>query len=172
VVGAVWVAALGQVSIPLGFTPIPLSLGTFAVLTAGAALGPLRGLAAMAVFLAAGAAGAPVFAGGQSGLGSPTLGYVLGYLAAAAVAGACARRGLDRSPGRAFLAMATASAVVYAFGVPYLALAADLSLADGIVQGVVPFLVGDLIKATAAAALLPTLWRASHLTPTARRAPR
>ncbi|MDR2113950.1 MAG: biotin transporter BioY, partial [Bifidobacteriaceae bacterium] len=91
--GAAWVALLGQISIPLGFTPVPLSLGTFAVLTAGTALGATRGAAAMVLFLVAGWAGAPVFAGGHSGIGLPTTGYVLGYVAAAALAGRAARRG-------------------------------------------------------------------------------
>jgi biotin transport system substrate-specific component len=161
VAGAAWVAALGQVAIPLGFTPIPLSLGTFAVLTAGAALGPARGAAAMILFAAAGCAGAPVFAGGLSGIGLPTMGYVLGYVVAAGLAGRAARGGLDRSPGRAFVVMAAASAAIYLLGVPYLAWSAGLSLAQAAVQGMLPFLVGDLIKAAAAAALVPALGRAA-----------
>ncbi|MDR1633544.1 MAG: biotin transporter BioY [Bifidobacteriaceae bacterium] len=156
--GAAWVAALGQLAIPLGFTPVPVSLGTFAVLTAGAALGLRRAVAAMALFLAAGLAGLPVFAGGQSGAGLPTLGYVLGYVMAAALAGWGARRGFDRSYVKNLAVMAAASATVYLVGVPYLMAAADLDLSGGLAQGMLPFLVGDLVKALAAAAALPGAW--------------
>ncbi|MDR2453928.1 MAG: biotin transporter BioY [Bifidobacteriaceae bacterium] len=157
--GAVWVAALGQVAVPLGFTPVPLSLGTFAVLTAGSALGARRGAAAMALFVAAGAAGAPVFAGQQGGLGLPTLGYAVGYIAAAALAGRAAERGWDRSPGATLGVMAAGSALIYLVGVPYLVAAANLGWAAGLSQGVAPFLLGDLIKAALAAAVLPAVWR-------------
>ncbi|MDR2348790.1 MAG: biotin transporter BioY [Bifidobacteriaceae bacterium] len=153
--GAAWVAALGQVSIPLGFTPVPLSLGTFAVLSAGSVLGAKRGAAAMVLFLAAGALGAPVFAGHQSGLGLPTLGYVLGYILAASVAGCAVEGGLDRSTLTATAAMAAASALVYLPGVSYLVLATPLGWADGIAQGMIPFLLGDLAKVVLAVAILP-----------------
>ncbi|MDR2565235.1 MAG: biotin transporter BioY [Bifidobacteriaceae bacterium] len=158
--GAAWVAALGQVSIPLGFTPVPISLGTFAVLTAGAALGARRAAAAMTLFLVAGVAGLPVFAAGQSGAGLPTMGYVAGYVVAAALAGWAAQRGFDRSYWRTLGVMALGSAVVYLVGVPYLALAAGLDLRGAVIQGMAPFLVGDLVKALAAAATLPGAWRA------------
>jgi biotin transport system substrate-specific component len=157
--GAAWVALLGQVSIPLGFTPIPLSLGTFAVLTAGTVLGAQRATAAMALFLAAGFAGLPVFAGARAGIGLPTLGYAVGYIAAAALAGWAAQRGFDRSYWKTFAVMATGSSVIYLLGVPYLAVSAHLSLAEGIAQGLTPFLLGDLIKALAAAAALPGAWK-------------
>ncbi|MDR2378202.1 MAG: biotin transporter BioY [Bifidobacteriaceae bacterium] len=158
--GAAWVAALGQVSIPLGFTPVPITLGTFAVLTAGAALGWRRAGAAMVLFLAAGLAGLPVFAGGQSGVGLPTMGYAIGYVLAAALAGRAAERGLDRSWWRWFAVMALGELAIYLIGVPYLAAVAGLSLPAAIAQGLAPFLIGDLVKAGAAAAALPSAWLA------------
>jgi biotin transport system substrate-specific component len=159
VLGAAWVAALGQVSIPLGFTPVPLSLGTFAVLTAGTVLGARRAALSMVLFLVVGLAGAPVFAGGAHGVGVPTLGYLVGYVAAAALAGWAAARGADRKVAPSLGVMAAASATVYVLGVPYLAWAAGLSLRQALVAGLVPFLVGDAIKVVAASALFPTAWK-------------
>jgi biotin transport system substrate-specific component len=156
--GAAWVAALGQVSIPLGFTPVPLSLGTFAVLSAGAALGAKRAAASMAVFVLAGLVGAPVFAGGQSGWHSATLGYVFGYIAAATLAGWAAGRGADRSVWRTALVMGAGSIVIYLVGVPWLAVSMHVGLGRAIALGAVPFLVGDAIKAVAAAAIFPSIW--------------
>ncbi|MDR2372887.1 MAG: biotin transporter BioY [Bifidobacteriaceae bacterium] len=158
--GAAWVAGLGQVSIPLGFTPVPISLGTLAVLTAGAALGARRAAGAMVLFLAAGLAGAPVFAGWQGGIGLPTMGYAVGYVFAAGLAGWAAERRLDRSYWKTAAVMALGSAVIYAFGAPYLAVAAGLTPAQALALGVAPFLIGDLIKTLIGAGLLPGLWRA------------
>jgi biotin transport system substrate-specific component len=158
--GFTWIAVLGQVSVPLGFTPVPLSLGTLAVLTAGAALGWRRAVCSAALFLVAGLAGAPVFVGGHGGLGVPTLGYAVGYVFAAAGAGWASERGLDRSWWMALGMMTVGSAVIYLFGVPYLALALDLSWSGAIVQGMLPFVVGDLLKVLIAAAALPGAWAA------------
>jgi biotin transport system substrate-specific component len=163
VAGAAWIAGLSQVAIPLGFTPVPLSLGTFAVLTTGAALGARRAAASAALFLIAGLAGVPVFAGGQSGFGPPTIGYAIGYVIAAALIGHATRATqgrADHSFGRFLAIMALGTVVIYLIGVPYLVAVVHVSWADGIVQGVVPFLIGDLIKALAAAALVPGVGRA------------
>jgi biotin transport system substrate-specific component len=157
--GAGLVAGLGQVSIPLGFTPVPISLGTFAVLSVGAALGPARALASLALFTAAGVAGAPVFVGASSGWGGPSFGYVLGYVAAVAVVGALAKRGADRSVWRTAGTMALGSLVIYAAGVPWLAWELGASLPRALALGVAPFLVGDALKTMAAAGLFPTAWR-------------
>ena len=94
-----FVAALSQVRIPLPFTPVPLTGQTFAVLLVGAALGAKRGLGALSLYLVLGAFGLPFFAGGASGLAymtGPTLGYLVGFAAAAALTGFLAERGLDR----------------------------------------------------------------------------
>ena len=84
-----------QVSIPL--VPVPVTLQTFTVLLAGAALGPLRGGASMLLYLAVGAAGVPWFAEQNSGIALPTFGYIVGFVVAAAVVGGLARRGADRT---------------------------------------------------------------------------
>jgi biotin transport system substrate-specific component len=147
-----------QVAVPLPFTPVPLSLQTLTVLLAGAALGPVRGIAAMGLYLAVGAIGVPWFAEGNSGLGFVTLGYVLGFIAAAGVVGALARRGSDRSVVGAAAVMALGNLVVYAFGVPYLAVAAGMDLPTAVTLGAVPFLLGDALKVVIAAGLLPAAW--------------
>lgn len=157
--GALTVAVVGQVAVPLPFTPVPLTLGTLAVLVVGAALGPVRGVASMLVLLAAGLLGAPVFAGGESGWALASFGYALGYIPAAALLGALARRGADRSVWRTALAAVAATSLVYVLGVPWLMGFLGLGLGEALLLGVAPFVVGDVIKAAAAAVVLPATWR-------------
>ncbi|MDR0627485.1 MAG: biotin transporter BioY [Bifidobacteriaceae bacterium] len=157
--GAAWVAAVGQVQIPLGFTPVPLSLGTFAVLTAGLALGARRAALSLALFALVGFAGAPVFAGGAHGIAVPTAGYIVGYIAAATLAGWASNRGVDRKVAPSFVVIALCSAVVYLIGVPYLAYATDTTIGQALTTGMFPFLLGDAIKAAAASAAFPAAWK-------------
>jgi biotin transport system substrate-specific component len=157
--GTLFVALSALVQIPLPFTPVPLSLQTFAVLLTGAALGSRRGVLSMALYLVAGVAGVPWFAGGASGAAAPSFGYVLGMLLASTVVGALARRGADRSVLRTAGAMLLGEAIVYAVGVPYLALATGMSANAAIAAGLTPFLIGDALKAALAMGLLPTAWK-------------
>lgn len=149
----------GNVAIPLPFTPVPLSLATFSVLLIGAGLGPLRALAATGAYLVLGLAGAPMFADGASGWAFASFGYILGYIAAAVLMGVLARRRADRRVLPTVLSAVGATTVVYLFGVPWLAVFAGLDLPGALALGVVPFLIGDAIKAVAAATLLPATWR-------------
>lgn len=155
--GTLFITLVGQVKIPLPGTPVPLTLGTFAVLLVGATLGPARGAAAVASYAALGAVGVPVFAGFGSGLGGPTTGYILGYLPAAVLLGAAARRGWDRHAGLLAVAFVAASAVIYVGGVAWM-LVLGIDLRTAFLTGVVPFLVGDALKAAAVACLLPSAW--------------
>lgn len=156
--GTVFVTVAGWVAVPLPFTPVPVSLATFAVLLTGAALGPARAAASILVYLAAGTAGIPMFAEFGSGWAFASYGYVLGYLVAAVLVGKLARRRADRSVlGTAALAVAS-TATIYAVGVPWLIVFLGVDLATGLTLGVVPFLVGDVVKAAAAALLLPGSW--------------
>lgn len=157
--GAVFTGVLSQVLVPLPFTPVPLSLGTFAVLLTGAALGPLRGVLAMMLYLVAGMAGVPWFAGQSSGWHEASFGYVIGYVLAAGLIGMMARRRADRRPVAMFGASLVAAAAVYAGGVPWLMVHLEVGLGQALLLGVVPFLVGDALKALAAAGLLPAAWR-------------
>lgn len=159
--GAVLVGLCAQLTVPLPFTPVPITGQTFGVLLAGAALGWRRGVASMLVYAAAGVAGLPWFAGhvgGTSILFGPSFGYVIAYPVAAGLVGWLAARGLDRTPLRTFAVMIAGSAVIYAGGLPWLMVNLHAGLARGLNLGVTPFLPGDALKALAAALLLPSSW--------------
>ena len=148
-----------QVAIPLPFTPVPISLQTFTVLLAGAALGPARAGTAMALYLVAGVAGVPWFSEQNSGFGFPSFGYIIGFVVAAVLVGALARRGADRTVGRSAALMVAGNLVIYAIGVPYLAISIGVGFGEAVALGLLPFLVGDGLKILLAAGLLPAAWR-------------
>lgn len=151
--------AAGQITIPLWFTPVPLSLATFAVLLSGATLGPTRAALSTTLYLALGVAGAPFFAGQASGWSFASFGYIVGYVPAAIVVGLLARRRADRSVLSTIATACLGSFLIYAAGLPWLIVFLDVDLATGLELGVYPFLVGDAIKALAAALLLPAAWK-------------
>ena len=103
-------------------------------------------------------AGVPWFAQGSSGLGA-TFGYVIGFVAAAGLVGALARRGADRGPLRTAVAMVLGNLTIYAFGVSYLAASVHVSLAKAASLGLYPYLVGDALKIALAMGLLPAAWK-------------
>lgn len=158
--GTALLAVTSQILIPLWFTPVPISLATFSVLLIGAALGPFRGGLSVGLYALIGILGAPVFAGFSSGWGGASFGYVLGYIAAAVVVGTLARRGVDRSFPGTFGTAALGSAIIYAFGVPWLMAVTGASLGQALAMGVLPFLLGDALKALAVSGLLPGAWKA------------
>lgn len=141
------------IAIPIG--PVPIVLQNMFVLLAGLLLGPAWGTACVAVYLLVGLAGLPVFAGGTSGIGKlfgPTGGYLLGYLPAVLATGVISRT-LGEKPGSDVLAMAAGSVIVYAAGVPWLKIAFSLSWGKAVAAGMVPFLLGDVLKIAAAAVI-------------------
>ena len=157
---AVVTAGSAQISIPLPFTPVPLTLQTFAVLLSGAALGARRGMLSMLVYLAIGALGAPAFAGGASGasrLFCPSGGYLLSYPFVAALIGMLASRGWDRSRGKMACALLLGSAVTYTFGVLWLSRFVG-GVGPAVMKGMLPFIPGDLLKLAAASLLIPGGW--------------
>jgi len=159
--GALFVAILAQVKIPLPFTPVPLTGQTFAVLLVAAALGSKRGAAAMAFYVALGALGLPVFAGGAAGvayLGGATLGYLIGFVVAAYVVGLLAERGLERNLRTSILPFLAGTVIIYAFGVTWLAILLG-SFGKAVAAGLVPFVAGDILKLFAAALALPAAWK-------------
>jgi biotin transport system substrate-specific component len=158
--GSLAVALSAQVAVPLPFTPVPVTAQPFAVLLVGALLGARRGALALVAYLAEGALGAPVFAGGAFGpatLAGPSGGYLVGFVPAAALCGGLAERGWDRRFLSTLLAMALGTCCLYACGLPWLArfVGADRVLA----LGFLPFIVGDGLKITLAALALPLGWR-------------
>jgi biotin transport system substrate-specific component len=162
--GACLIAACAQISIPLGFTPVPLTGQTFAVLLVGAALGSVAGTASTTLYVAAGALGAPVYADGAHGwhvLDSASGGYLVGFIAAAALTGKLAERCWDRRFSSSLGALLTGNVVIYACGVAWLAHDLHLNTATALQNGLYPFVPGDLLKLYLAAAVLPTAWRYS-----------
>ncbi|RBQ18492.1 biotin transporter BioY [Spongiactinospora rosea] len=157
VVGAALLTGVAaQVSFPLPGTPVPATLQTFAVLLSAAALGPVRAALGMALYLVLGQVGVPWFA--PDG-GNATLGYVAGFVLAAAVTGALARRGGDRTPVRTVGTITAGTLLIYMVGVPWLMVATGMDLPKALAAGVVPFLLGDALKVVAAAGLLPGAWK-------------
>lgn len=162
--GSLFVALAAQVAIPLPFSPVPITGQTLAVLLIGALLGSRRGASCVLAYLAEGSLGLPVFAGGAAGLArlfGPTGGYLLGFVVAAYVTGLLAERGWDRRAGTALLAMLLGNGVIYAFGLPWLAVFVGMGRA--LPLGLYPFVAGDLVKLALAALLLPSGWRALGL---------
>lgn len=157
--GAALTGLAAQIAVPVPGSPVPVTGQTFAALLVGTALGARRGVLSLALYALAGMAGVPWFADGTSGFGMPSFGYILGMVLAAALVGALARRGADRSVLRTAGSMLLGSAVIYAVGVPYLALATGMSASAAIAAGLTPFLIGDALKAALAMGLLPTAWK-------------
>ena len=161
-------AAAAQLSVPLPFTPVPLTLQDTVVLVGGAALGSRLGMMAQVLYLAAGIAGLPVFAAsavlpqGPLRLIGPTGGYLLSYPLAAFITGRLSERGFDRRYATSVVAMIAGLAVVFAFGVTWLAVFAQpaaLGFDAALRAGLYPFLAGDVVKILAAAGVLPALWK-------------
>jgi biotin transport system substrate-specific component len=161
-------AAAAQVSVPLGFTPVPLVLQDVIVLLGGAALGSRLGMAAQVIYLAAGIAGLPVFAAspvlpqGPLRLLGPTGGYLISYPFAAFLTGYLAERGFDRRYSTSVLAMIVGLAVIFAFGVTWIALfarPAAVGFDAALRTGFYPFVLGDVVKIFFGAAVLPAAWK-------------
>jgi len=159
--GSLLIAVGAQVALPLPGSPVPVTLQTFAVLLLALLLGPRRSTAAVALYLAEGLAGMPVFTPGATlgfaRLAGPTGGYLLGFLPAAWLVGTLAQRGLDRRVPTALLTMALGMAVILASGVAWLAWFAGFEYA--IQAGLIPFLPGEAAKIAVAGLLLPGLWK-------------
>jgi biotin transport system substrate-specific component len=161
-------AAAAQISVPLPFTDVPFTFQPMVVLLGGLALGSRLGLASQILYLAAGAAGLPVFAAsvtlppGLLRLLGPTGGYLMCYPIAAFLVGYLAERGFDRRYLTAFLAMLAGLVVIYASGALWLGVfvgRSPIGFSAALNLGVYPFVVADLMKLLVAASVLPGLWR-------------
>ncbi len=144
----------GKIAIPLWFTPVPIATQNSVILILAALLGARRAFAATLLFLAQGALlGLPVFSNGGAGLHvliGPTGGYLTGYLIASYVVGYIAER--NRSLLNGLLAMSVGNLIIYFCGVSYLT--TFLGLSKALMLGVVPFILGDVLKIAAGLSLL------------------
>ncbi len=164
VLGIVMLAIAAKIKVPLWPSPVPITLGTFAVLTIGAAYGPRLGLVTIMGYMLIGALGFDVFANstadkaGLTYMLGGTGGYLAGFVLATLALGQFARMGWDRSPVRMALALLIGNALIYVPGILWLAhlYGWDKPILE---WGLYPFLIGDGIKLALAALLLPGIWK-------------
>ncbi len=160
--GAVFIALFAQLYFYLPFTPVPVTGLTFGVIVIGAAMGFVRGLLATALYVLLGVAGAPVYADATFGIDvllGVTGGYLVGSVLAAALTGWLAEKAWDRKVVSAIPAMLLGELVIFVVGVGWLMVVLDVGLTTGLELGFVPFIIGEVVKLTAAGLLLPGAWK-------------
>lgn len=163
--GSALMALSAQISHQFSFSTVPVTAQTFAVLLIGTLYGSRLGAATMIAYLGQGAAGLPVFAGGQGGIGAIATasgGYLFGFIAAAFVVGLFAERGWDRTRW-IMLPMLLANAIIYIPGLIWLhqqfrIVGLPISWETALDYGLWPFIAGDLAKLVAAAVAVPAGW--------------
>jgi biotin transport system substrate-specific component len=154
------VAGAAQISFKIPGTPVPITGQTFAVVLVGAALGSVLGFLSLSLYLFLGML-LPFYASGAKGIDEitgPSGGYIIGFVAAAALTGFLAERGLDRKLMSAVGAMFVGNVIIYLCGLPWLAVNLNVNFNKTMEYGLNPFIVGDVIKLIAAGALLPGAW--------------
>lgn len=162
IAGIALLTVAAKIKVPMW--PVPITMGTFAVLTVGAAYGARLGLVTILGYMLLGALGFDVFAGssatanGLTYMMGGTGGYLVGYVLATLALGALARRGWDRSVGWMALALLIGNAIIYVPGLLWLVQLYGLDKPI-LAWGLTPFLVGDAIKLALAALLVPGLWK-------------
>lgn len=155
---------LGPLSIPLPFSPVPISLTNFAIFLAIFVLGMKSGTISFIIYLLLGAVGVPVFSsfrGGFQVLAGPTGGYLIGFIFLALIMG-FALDHFDRKLVPTIIGMIIGMAVCYAFGTVWLAKLLSLSFKEGLMMGVIPYLAGDAAKIIIAAIVGPKLYGATQ----------
>lgn len=173
--GVAALAVSAKVSIPVPPSPVPVTLGTFAVLSIGAAYGARLGLVTILAYMLVGVMGYDVFAGssaekfGLEYMMGTTGGYLVGYVLATLALGLAARKGWDRSVGGMTMAMLIGNALIYVAGLAwlYVLVAGGMFNADKFASpvaqtlawGLTPYLIGDAMKLALAAVLFPVLWK-------------
>ena len=156
--GVAFLSIMSQILLPLPYTPVPISLGTFGVTLMALLYGRKLGTATILSYVAAGSLGAPIFAGGKAGsLFSLTGGYILGYIISAMILGYLADKGVTKSYLKTILSLMLSSTIILTLGALQLSLFVTGKNVFAI--GVLPFLPGDALKSTAVTLLLPTLWK-------------
>jgi biotin transport system substrate-specific component len=160
--GTAFVSLCAPISIHLGFTPVPITGQTFAVLLVAAAYGTVRGTASLLLYLLIGIAGAPVYAEQGHGwevFSGATGGYIVGFVVAAALTGYLAERGWDRRFSTSVTVMLTGNVVIYVFGLLWLHHSLGVNWPKALEYGLYPFVPGDIFKLYLAALALPGAWK-------------
>lgn len=160
--GTALLAVSSYISVPIG--PVPVTMQTFAVLLIGATYGWRLGGGTLALYLAEGAIGLPVFANGASlpALMGPTAGYLFGFVAAAALVGWISERGWGQSAFKVVIAMFIGNVVIYLAGISWLS--SFIGMEKAVEFGMLPFLIGDAVKIALAVAVLPLAWKVVNKT--------
>jgi biotin transport system substrate-specific component len=159
--GVLFTAVLAQVAVPVPGTPVPITGQTLAVVLTAAALGPVRGVGVQVLYMAAALVGLPFYSDASGGFDvvfGATGGYVVGFIPAAYLIGLAARHGADRNPLKSVPLFLAGQAVIFAVGVPWLALSLGLSASEALESGFYPFILGGVVKAAVASAVLGTAW--------------
>ncbi|MGY1749929.1 biotin transporter BioY [Modestobacter sp. SYSU DS0511] len=162
--GVLLTAALAQVSVPVPGSPVPITGQTLAVVLTAGALGPVRGVSVQALYMLCALVGLPFYSeasGGFDVVFGATGGYVVGFLPAAFLIGLAARRGADRKIWQALPLFAAGQLVVFAVGVPWLAVTAGLTASQALEAGFYPFILGGVVKAGVAALVFRGAWLAA-----------
>lgn len=161
VLGSLFIGLAAQVEVPM--VPVPMSLQTLAISIIGLTYGSRLGGATLLAYLAEGAAGLPVFAGGAAGaahLFGPTAGFLWGFVGMAWMTGFMVERGLDRGFVRLFVAAFIPATLLFVPGVLWLWHALSMSMDAALKAGFYPFLVGDVVKSSLAALAVAGGWAA------------
>ena len=156
--GVIFLSVMSQLIIPLYFTPVPISLGSFGVIMVALLYGRKLGTVTVLSYVVAGSLGAPIFAGFKAGsLFSPTGGYIVGYVVAAIILGFLYDKGIAKSYVKTFLSLLLVSVIILILGA--LVLMLFVPIKNVFMAGVLPFIPGDMLKAVVATLLFPRLWK-------------
>ncbi|GAA4216859.1 biotin transporter BioY [Sagittula sp. NFXS13] len=164
VLGIAMLVVLAKIKVPVPGSPVAMNMGTFAVLTIGAAYGPRLGLTTIMGYMILGMIGFDIFQSSTADLNGidymmgSTGGYLVGYVIAVAAMGVLARAGWDRSAPKMGFAMLLGNAILYVPGLIWLGMLYgwDKPILE---WGLTPFLIGDAVKLALAALILPAAWK-------------
>ncbi|WP_095589061.1 biotin transporter BioY [Actibacterium ureilyticum] len=164
ILGIAVLATAAKLKFPIPPSPVPVTMGTFAVLTIGAAYGPRLGLVTILGYMAIGALGFDIFASssaeknGLTYMMGGTGGYLVGYVLATLALGFAARKGWDRNVAMMGLGLLIGNALIYVPGILWLAHL--YTWEKPILEwGLTPFLIGDAMKLALAALIVPAVWK-------------
>lgn len=160
--GVLFTALLAQVAVPVPGSPVPITGQTLAVVLTAASLGPVRGTAVQVLYILAALVGLPFYAeasGGYEVVVGATGGYVVGFIPAAYLIGLAAKHGADRQLWKSVPLFVAGQAVIFAVGVPWLAVSTGMTASQALDAGFYPFILGGIVKAAVAALVLGGAWQ-------------